>query len=253
MEANTQAVSVEPKKKRQLKWWYPSKKGYTGENKSGWEISTYYRKFRKPTISLRIGPASYFDNRAMIHLDLLWVSWYIHLPIYSNIDECEYPEYGFYYHSNSLVLCWNMKKKFIHMPWTYEWVRTSRLLKDGTWENEVKGGKRKEYSKERDQWELENLWQETHHVTYVTKEGNVQDDIEATIKIEEREWRQKWLQWTNLGAKVSRDIAVEFSEEVGNQRGSWKGGTLGCGHQIRKDEKPLTTLRRMMKEVNFDR
>lgn len=253
---NTQADQVsKPSKpqKKQIKWWYPANKLRASDGGYGKWVSIYYRKFKNPTISFRISPASYFDNRLMIHIDLMWISLYIHLPIYSTIDECEYPEFGFYYHSNSLVLCWNMFKKFIHMPWTYEWVRTSRLLKDGTWENEVKGGKRKEYSKERDQWELDNLWQETHHVTYVTQGGTVQDDIEATIKIEEREWRQKWLMWTKVGRKVSKDLVVEFNNEVGNQRGSWKGGTLGCGIKIKKDESPLKALRRMMKEVNFDR
>jgi len=115
--AQQDVVAQNPTKKK-LKWWYPAK-GYRGEDKGRW-VSTYYRKFKNPTISFRISPASYFDNRLMIHLDLLWISWYIHLPIYSTIDECEYPEFGFYYHSNSLVLCWNMYKKFIHMPWTYD-------------------------------------------------------------------------------------------------------------------------------------
>jgi len=258
-----QAVAAEPKRKKQIKWWYPAKKLRASDGGYGKWVSTYYRKFLKPTISLRISPASYFDNRMMIHLDLLWVSWYIHLPIYSTIDECEYPEFGWYYHSNSLVLCWNMKKKFIHMPWTYEWVRTSKLRADGTWYTERKGHV-KEYRKTHPDasiteiWDYEKeqegkLWEETHHVAYITKYGEIQNDIEATIKIEEREWRQKWLKWTKWGNKVSRDIAVEFNNEVGSERGSWKGGVMGCGYQIKKGEKPLQTLRRMMKESNFDR
>lgn len=253
MEQASQNVVAQKSQKKQVKWWYPAKKLRASDGGRDKWVSTYYRKFRNPTISLRISPASYFDNKLMIHLELMWISWYIHLPIYSTIDECEYPEFGWYYHSNSLVLCWNMKKKFIHMLWTYEWIRTSRLLKDGTWENEVKGGKRKEYSKERDQWELENLWSETHHVTYVTTGGEIQDDIEATIKVQEIEWRQKWLMWTKWGNKVSKSINVDFNNEVGNQRGSWKGGVLGCSEEIKGNEKPLRTLRRMMKERNFDR
>lgn len=253
MQAETvQDATPQKKVKKQIKWWYPGKK-YIGESNKRWELTTYYRKFLNPTISFRISPASYFDNRLMIHLDLLWISWYLHLPIYSTIDECEYPEFGFYYHSDSLVLCWNMKKKFIDMPWTYAWVRTSRLLKDGTWENEVKGGKRKDYSKERDQWELDNLWQETYHYTYVMDSGEIQYDIEATVKVEEREWRQKWLMWTKFGNKVSKDISVEFSKEVGNRRGSWKGGTLGCGYPMKPNETPLKTLRRMQRERSFCR
>lgn len=248
---NQVATPTQEKRKKQIKWWYPAKGLRASDGKREW-VSIYYRKFLKPTISFRISPASYFDNRLMIHVDLLWISLYIHLPIYSNIEECEYPEFGFYYHANSLVLCWNEKKKFIHMPWTYEWVRTSRLLKDDSWEHETKE-KRKEYSKERDQWELENLWSETHHVTYITQYGEVQDDIEATIKIEEREWRQKWLMWTKVGRKVSKDLSVSFNNEVGSERGFWKGGVTGCSTELKSNEKPLKALRRMMKERNFDR
>lgn len=239
--------------KKQIKWWYPAKGLRASDGgKKGWEVSTYYRKFLKPTISFRISPASYFDNRLMIHLDLLWVSWYLYLPIYSTIDECEYPEFGFYYHSNSLVLCWNMKKKFIHMPWTYEWVRTSRLLKDGSWLHETKGN-RKGWSEEECKWEKENLWSETHHYPYVMNNGTIQDDIDATITVEEREWRQKWLRWTKIGAKVSKDIKVEFNNEVGSERGSWKGGTMGCGYQMKNNETPKQTLRRMQRERSFCR
>lgn len=254
MEQIAEQSAVPQKKiKKKLKWWYSAKKRYTGEsNKTGWEVSTYYRKFLKPTISFRISPASYFDNRLMIHLDLLWISWYIHLPIYSTIDECEYPEFGFYYHMNSLVLCWNMKKKFIHMPWSYEWVRTSRLLKDGSWLHETKG-KRRSWKEEDYKWEKENTWQETHPYIYVTDKQEIQDDIQATIRVTEREWRQKWLMWTNLGAKIHKDIDVEFSKEVGSERGSWKGGVLGTGHKMKPNETPLQTLRRMQRERSFCR
>ena len=244
-----QSVQIGKTKKKKL--WYPAKNGYTGEsNKKRWELSIYYKKFLKPTISFRISPASYFDNRLMIHLELLWISLYLHLPIYSNIDDCEYPEFGFYYHLNSLVLCWNMKNKFIHMPWTYEWVRTSKLLKDGSWLHETKK-QRRDWSEATYNWEKENTWQETHHYPYVMDNGKIQDDIDATIRVEEREWRQKWLMWTKIGRKVSKDIAIEFSNEVGNQRGSWKGGTLGCSYQMKKDETPVQTLKRMQRERSF--
>lgn len=252
MNTDNEQVGVvlnEKKVKKPIKWWYPAKNLRASDGDPNKWISTYYRKFLKPTISFRVSPASYFDNRLMIHLDLLWISWYMHLPIYSNIDECEYPEFGFYYHANSLVLCWNMVKKFINMPWTYEWVRTSKLLKDDTWLTEMKGNRIDWWNNEYN----DQLWQETHHVTYITKGGEIQDDIEATIRVEEREWRQKWLMWTKIGRKVSKSIEAEFSKEVGNQRGSWKGGVIGTGQSMKEGETPLRTLRRMMKERNFDR
>lgn len=235
--------------KKQIKWWYPAK-GYRGEESKDKWLDVYYRKFLKPTLSLRIGPASYFDNRLCIHTELLWISLWIHLPIYSTVDECEYPEFGWYYHSNSLVLCWNMTNKFIHMPWTYEWVRTSRYCKDGTWVTDSKADGRKDFWKE--EWK-DKLYTETHHYLYTTKYGDVQDDIEATIGVSEMEHRQKWLKWTKRFAKIRKSIEIEFSNEIGSERGSWKGGTIGCGYTMLPGETPYITLMRMQKERSFDR
>jgi hypothetical protein len=52
--------------------------------------------------------------------------------------------------------------------------------------------------------------------------------------------------------RVKHTIEVEFSEEVGNQRGSWKGGVVGCGEEMRPGEHPRATLQRMQRR-NFDR
>jgi len=59
------------------------------------------------------------------------------------------------------------------------------------------------------------------------------DDQEliATTRIEEREWRFgtgwfKWLSWFRR-SKISRSLDIEFSGETGPEKGSWKGGTVG--------------------------
>ncbi len=260
---DTQVAEPQKPAKKKLKWWYPAKGARHYDGGRGKWISTYYRKFKRPTISLRISPASYFDNRLMIHIDLMWISWYIHLPVYSTIDECEYPEFGFYYHSNALVLCWNMKKKFIHMPWYYTWVRTSKYKKDGTWSTEV-AGQWKKWKRDNPDYTLAELWKaqetdeselytETHHYKYTTKYGVVQDDIDATIGVSEMEWRPRWFKWTKLFSKIRKSIEVDFSNEVGSERGSYKGGTVGCGYTMLPGETPYQTLMRMQKERSFDR
>lgn len=57
--------------------------------------------------------------------------------------------------------------------------------------------------------------------------------ITATTKIEEREWLrgEKWCKWLSAFArpKIRRSLDIAFSEEVGPEKGSWKGGTLGHG------------------------
>jgi hypothetical protein len=55
--------------------------------------------------------------------------------------------------------------------------------------------------------------------------------ITATTHIEEREWHfgTKFCRWLSLfrRPKISRDLEIEFSAEVGPEKGSWKGGTVG--------------------------
>lgn len=149
------------------------------------------------------------------------------------------------------------------MPWDLVWVRTSKLKKDGTWYIESAKGN-KQWKKEnpgkslgsRWEWEKEQekeLWSETHHYYYKTKYNEEQDDIEATIGVEEMEWRPRWFKWTKLFAMVRKSIKIEFNNEVGSERGSWKGGVLGCGYNMLPGETPYDTLMRMQKERNFDR
>jgi hypothetical protein len=57
--------------------------------------------------------------------------------------------------------------------------------------------------------------------------------------------------WTSLFAIVRRTIDVHFSKEVGEYKGSWKGGTLGCVYEILLDEEPLDCLKRMERERKF--
>lgn len=57
--------------------------------------------------------------------------------------------------------------------------------------------------------------------------------IQANTHIEEREWRrgEKWCKWLSLfwPKKVRRTLSINFDKETGRRKGSWKGGTLGCG------------------------
>jgi hypothetical protein len=61
------------------------------------------------------------------------------------------------------------------------------------------------------------------------------DDQEliATTRIEEREWRfgTGWFKWLSLfrRPKIRRSLDLEFSGETGPEKGSWKGGTVGTG------------------------
>jgi hypothetical protein len=69
--------------------------------------------------------------------------------------------------------------------------------------------------------------------------------------VEEMEWRRKWLKWTSFGNLIKRSVAVQFSEEVGPRKGSWKGGVMGISFKMLPDEHPYECMRRSNTEQNF--
>lgn len=142
-------------------------------------------------------------------------------------------------------LNWGSRCKIVHLPWDYVHVRSSMLCQDGVWRKAIGAWERKEGDPVQAT--------ETHHYRYVCRDGTVQDDIEATISVSEMEWRWRMFRWLRWGALVRRTIDVEFSAEVGNRRGSWKGGVLGCSYEMRRDEGPAECLHRMRRERSFDR
>lgn len=195
----------------------------------------------------------YFDNRSRINLDLIFFSLTIVLPFRNNwTDECDPPKWGVAIHSNTFWISRGGKGNFNggNKWWTWnfpfltkEWVRTSILLKDDTWEHETKGNPKSFYN---DEWKKK---QKSWTYDYTDKyDGEV---IPTTIYVDEREWRPKWLTWTKLFAKTRRTIDVYFSKECGKRKGSWKGGTIGCGYELLTNETPIDCIKRMEKEREF--
>lgn len=57
------------------------------------------------------------------------------------------------------------------------------------------------------------------------------EEIEVTTRIEEMQWERgvgwfKWLSWV-WPSKIRRSLDLDFSKEVGPEKGSFKGGTTG--------------------------
>ncbi len=57
------------------------------------------------------------------------------------------------------------------------------------------------------------------------------EEIEVETFIQEREWHRgvgyfKWLSWI-VSPRIERSLDLDFSKEVGPEKGSWKGGTTG--------------------------
>ncbi len=219
------------------------------EYKKGW--FTLYTGFHQP--GLRICPEFYFSGKARIIISFYFFDLFIKLPFGSGRrDSCEWRQYGFYFYGegkkmfDSFWLCLGSKSKCFYMPWSWEWVRTSNLRRDYTWEHETRGN-RKDFYKEK--WNEIILYEE-YPYTYTLKSGIVQNRI-ARIKTEEMEWRWWWFTWSKFPRLIRKSISVEFSDEVGERTGSWKGGTTGCSYGLLPNETPLECLRRMEKERKF--
>lgn len=209
-----------------------------------------------------------------------WGGLYINLPIRSNWDESDPPRYGIHVIENSIWFSWgccekrqNEKRYYVfYFPWSYNWFRTSVFRKDGEWEHETRGNRKDFYQ---DKWK-NIVWSESYPFTYVLASGKIQNRI-ATLKIEEREWRWRWFMWMKYPRMLRKTIDISFeyggaipryvliekrgfktpneneiTGEVGERTGTWKGGTLGCGYPMLKNETPEQTLRRMEKERKFN-
>ena len=151
--------------------------------------------------------------------------------------------WGIKYFERAIWLHWGRKYKSIYMPWMLDHMKVEVLRPDGRWVPYVASY---DHGKEPD-----GRWQESYPYQYRLRSGEVQERT-ATIYVERREWRQKWLRWCPLFAKKSQSIDVQFSDEVGERSGSWKGGCIGCGYEMRKGESPRDTLRRMERERVFN-
>ena len=138
--------------------------------------------------------------------------------------QCSGPQYGFTFFGDSLHLHWGKcngvqddPAKLIQMPWGWRF-KEHKILSD----------------------------KETHDYIYRLKSGKVQHR-KATINKESREWYRPWIPWS----LYRETIDIEFSGEVGERTGNWKGGTIGCDYGLLPKESPLQCLRRMESERKF--
>lgn len=152
--------------------------------------------------------------------------------------------WGPYYFERRLCWNWGSFYKSWPMPWAYEHVKAEHKVQrpDGSWVPFVGCW---EHDKEPDGRAVS-----VHPYEYRLKNGQVQHRT-ATISVERRQWRQRWLMWCPWFAKKLQSIEVEFSDEVGERSGSWKGGCIGCGYDMKPGETALQALRRMEREREF--
>lgn len=81
------------------------------------------------------------------------------------------------------------------------------------------------------------------------------EELVATTRIEEREWRfgTGYFKWLSMfrRPKIRRSLDLEFSGETGKRKGSWKGGTIGTGIDLAPGELHESGFRRYCAENNM--
>lgn len=168
--------------------------------------------------------------------------------------DCDEPTYGIQIHDNTL---WIMKGGNGNMNggnkwWT--WEIPFFTYKHVRHQVECRDGAMSDYDKLIRQPEkripiTENPFVKVYGYYYTdTYDGT---KIPCEFWVEEIEWRPKWLTWTGLFKKVRRYIEVSFSDDVGKDKDTWKGGVIGCSYDIKDGETPLECIQRMEKERKF--
>lgn len=131
-----------------------------------------------------------------------------------------------------LMFRWGRRGRTFDWPWTVFTVAYEKQITDGSWRSVFD--------------RAAQPYTEAHPYTYLLKSGNVQHRT-ATVSKRRHVLRRRWGWWK----WIKESIDVEFSDEVGERTGSWKGGTIGCGYDLRPGETLLECLRRMERERSF--
>lgn len=225
--------------------------GDFGAHKMPWEFIGIYvspKGYRPLGIELELPTEWHEEKTATLRISMLLVSLYLHVPwrkVYPDYHQCSGPLFGFMFSDDVLFLRYgqdtgasNRKRtKIINMPWAWKHERHEVLNVFGEWEPA------------RYPWrgdEPDGRVVSTHPYLYVLKSGE-QQLRDAEIFVERRTWTRWWIPFR----RVEKSINVEFSDEVGERTGTWKGGTVGCGYEMKAGESAVQCLRRMERERVF--
>jgi hypothetical protein len=185
----------------------------------------------------------------MLHVHFLLLGLYLHFP-WSFVPPTkrepymrEWQQWGFSHCDDGIHFHWNERTEIWNIPYLHKIHQRHEVrLADGSWVPFVGSWERNKTPDGRETFTLP--------YTYILKRGEVQNRT-ATVFVERRAWRPKWFTWTSIFEKERQTIDVDFSDEVGERTGSWKGGCVGCGYEMLPTETPEQTLRRMERERIF--
>jgi len=208
--------------------------------------------FKYPKLALEYCPAGMFSHNTLIVAPLFF-SVYLHLPTRKHGDGCmrdKEPQYGFYTIDQSIVWKWGTEYHSFSWPlfsFHHQSTEVLTLDRQPVW-IEYSGKKQKDWTvrhTEEEAAKKANCF--TTRYLYQLKSGKVQERT-ATVSVGRMTWGRKWFPFLK---KIRTSIDVTFSDEVGERSGSWKGGCIGCGYDMLKNETPMQCLRRMERDRKF--
>ena len=91
------------------------------------------------------------------------------------------------------------------------------------------------------------------HFSFLDYDGT---PVNAETHVSERQWKKgegafKWLSLI-MKDKVVRQLEVRYSEAVGQEKNSWKGGTLSCSITMGEGENHEAAFKRLAAGAHFD-
>lgn len=192
---------------------------------------------------LAIKVSRFYSEHTVLHLGLIFIDIYLHVEKYMKFPTEEYG-FGFSFTDSAIHWSWKHKTKVFNYPWNYELVRRWEKVKN-TWGD--------------DMYWIE-VPQPMHYGTiatrkiadyrYVLNNGTIQN-VKAIYFLNKSEYRWRWFKFLPFPRKIYTNIQIDFSDEIGERTGSWKGGTVGCSYELLPNETPEQALKRMESERKF--
>lgn len=187
-----------------------------------------------------------FEQGFAFRVHALRVNVYLNLPMLNRWrwDPFEIMEsWGAACGEGTLHLHWGRHTKVLWIPWR-NWVQVAHDVRQatGNWTPFVGSWER---GKAPDRRHVETL-----PYRYMLRSGEVQART-AAVSVERRVRRLRMLRWLPWFQRTTHAIDVTFSDEVGERSGSWKGGCIGCGYELKPGETAPQCLKRMETERRF--
>lgn len=204
-----------------------------------WGELRYGSKVRSLSVALCM-----FDEHYSFHVQVPWLfNVFIRFPFLQRFHRCPddmLESWGFTTCDNAIHFHWGNRYKIFGIPWFELQFESHEVMRsDGSWVPFVGCW---EHDKEPD-----GRHYEAHPYKYILKNGTVQDVV-AKCSAHRRIYHRKWFPWFK---QTMYCIDVEFSAEVGERAGDWKGGCVSTSHDLKPGETIRKCLLRMQDERRF--